>query len=876
MSGVIKMLPASIASGTGNTGVFTPTGAADVPTALADGSDSSYVTYASGGQFSGFRFEMSDVTTLPSGARPYGLQAVVRENRIGNVAKGINAEIRIHNGEYVGNDWTNTNVFPCYTNIATYSGTIENRVNTNEEMNQATLNRLTLEVFGMASTNVRIYEAYINVYYDEAPTAAILAPSGSISNSNTPLVQWTYTDDMQPQVAYQVEYYLGGGINPEPIYKSGILAGAATTFTPPITLDSGQYVVRVAVAQKWPYKGSQFWSPWVYGTFTIVAAPFPQPELHVNEFHGFNEIVVQHNANLMSFAEASGENRCSEWQNISDTSVVDQAFDTWHTGPTGFRITLASATVTARRDVPYTPCARGVAFRASAFFQPDIASAPASVAVGLQFYDRNLNPLTTGAIGDTVAEERGRWVQPVVAGVAPDDGYVQVFVRWSAASHDVHYFDDVQLWMTDPDFHDPDFGRGHLLYGQHQTSPTFALRNWPTAGQNLLQDVDAGTDGGHGTWKASLDCTVNQIDGSQALYGETSISLTNTNTFNMQALRSTAAKISVVQGEAYAMSGWATCEPAITPRSSRLVMRFYDANNTYFTSATKTLTTNVNGTWQEMTLWGHDPLVTLGTAPDPASSQYVIVPANAVYAELALEVIGVQVVGDTYYFDRLAWYKLDADNPQPLGWQEGIPSTATDLGRCVVQYQETDGIDTDWHQLTVLELDPLAPTVTCQDWDIASGVQRNYRAYTYRFYAASNVSSNYSDTVSSTLTFQGTWISLVGGPGFQFIYDGDPPKQEVIDPQGILTPIAGRDFPVVESSNTILRQITTSLTLADPTSVAIWYYMNRQRRPVVLRDGRGRRVRGVPQSVTITDEKFGATVQFTLTVSGDQSIKEQP
>lgn len=886
MSGTLVLTPESVAtSGEGLYGSFVASDAGDLAAALADSSDSTYIVWASGPTISATRFNMSDPPDLPAGARPYSLQAVVRANRTGAMVGALN--FRIHNGNYQSGkvDWTKTSVFPFTTDTETRNGPIETTVNTREQFSQDTLNRLTLEIFGWSTAVARVYDAHINVQYDEQPVAEPLGPTGVVTDTSSPTVSWRYTDDLQPQVSYQVEVYLGGGANPPKIYSSGILNGTTSEFKLPLILDSGEYVYRVAVAQKWPYDGAPFWSAWAYSTFTIAADPFPQPQMIVTPQHGFVGLEVQHNANLLSYAEASGQHGVSEWDSHVGLYNLTPTTSAYHTSDRSMLLTLSGPAASIQRGTARIPVASGVKFRAAAFFRtstPD--SAAALCSVGIEFFDQDMNSqgFTSGAgVMENVGTEQNVWVIPYADATAPMDGFVSVRLMVNnGQAHDQHLVDDVQLWMLDDRYDQPNAGRGGLLYAQTQTSEGFAQRGWPTPGLNLFNQVDAGGDGPNSTWAPNPivpNSVINGNDSGDSLYGLTSVSLTRSSSpGNISATRPTAARLSVTQGEKYQLVGSAKAAAGAVAHACRMVLRYFDKNAAYFTSATLTTnTTDATSAWLPFTNYSAVGSGMLGTAAN--GQQYFIVPEDAVSADVAIEVIGGSpAVGEKHYFDRLAWYKLDVDTPTSVDWQEGVPEADTDLGRVVIEYQETSGVDRGWHVLSKLEIDPLKPTVSIQDWDLASGVKRSYRAYTNRFYDASNINSAYSLTKDATITFTSVWLSLVGGPGYQFVYDGEETgaKQEVYDPQLVLTPIVGRDYSVTESNTSRLHSVQVTVSLLNQNDLNAWNFFVRQQRPFIYRDGRGRRMRGIPLSVTNTDEKFGGTVQFTMTAAGDQSIGE--
>lgn len=128
-----------------------------------------------------------------------------------------------------------------------------------------------------------VYELYIDVDVAAQPTISVSAPSGTITTSATPEVQWTYTDPdaADPQAFYEIKVftaaqYGAGGFSADTstaTWTSGIVGSSELGAVIAEPLLSGTYRAYARVAKS--INGDPFWSAWGYSQFTLTLTPPP-------------------------------------------------------------------------------------------------------------------------------------------------------------------------------------------------------------------------------------------------------------------------------------------------------------------------------------------------------------------------------------------------------------------------------------------------------------------------------------------------------------------------------------------------------------------------------------------------------------------------
>jgi hypothetical protein len=172
---------------------------------------------------------------------------------------------------------------------------------------------------------LRILESYMDVAYNRAPTGTPTLPTGSVTTTSKPTIQWSYTDpELDTQERAQVKIFLAsavvgvGGFDPEtstPLYNSTELlqAGASHAITTPLTPGIA-YKAYVKVAD---VGSSGRYGLWTAGpSFTIVASaglifdPPATPAVLTATADATNNrfsILVQGQDNELSRNQSSGE-----------------------------------------------------------------------------------------------------------------------------------------------------------------------------------------------------------------------------------------------------------------------------------------------------------------------------------------------------------------------------------------------------------------------------------------------------------------------------------------------------------------------------------------------------------------------------------------
>jgi hypothetical protein len=128
-----------------------------------------------------------------------------------------------------------------------------------------------------------VFELYIDVDKASQPTVSATAPTGTITSTATPEVQWTYTDpdSADPQAFYEVRVftaaqYGAGGFDPATstaTWESGVVESSEPGAFIGEGLLSDTYRAYVRVAKS--INGDPFWSTWAFSQFTLTLSPPP-------------------------------------------------------------------------------------------------------------------------------------------------------------------------------------------------------------------------------------------------------------------------------------------------------------------------------------------------------------------------------------------------------------------------------------------------------------------------------------------------------------------------------------------------------------------------------------------------------------------------
>lgn len=153
---------------------------------------------------------------------------------------------------------------------------------------QSAVNNLRVQVTEYKDSTDRayIYELYIDLDIATASTVSVSAPTGTITTTAQPTVEWSVTDpDGDAFQLYQVRIftdaqYTAAGFDPATstaTYDSGAVAGTDLALTVPDYLTNDTYRAYVRSAKY--VNSSALWSAYAYSTFTISLSPPTAPTI---------------------------------------------------------------------------------------------------------------------------------------------------------------------------------------------------------------------------------------------------------------------------------------------------------------------------------------------------------------------------------------------------------------------------------------------------------------------------------------------------------------------------------------------------------------------------------------------------------------------
>lgn len=255
-----------------NTGVSV-TGAGSAHAAVNDDSDSSYLA----------GFTTGDTITLnlgdysfPSGAVVKSVAVRVRCAISSALASRLNAVLSYFDGT--------AHIVDGPLAITWQTPTTIEALRVNASLSDSALDgaKVTIETIGSYyADSARVHEILVDVVSVAKPVTAPSAPSGTVTTTNRPTVEWANTLDADggAQSYHQVRIftsaqYGAGGFNPSSstaTAESDPLAVAfdpeATDWTPSSPLADGTYRAYVRVAQT--VNGALHWSDWAYTGFVL-------------------------------------------------------------------------------------------------------------------------------------------------------------------------------------------------------------------------------------------------------------------------------------------------------------------------------------------------------------------------------------------------------------------------------------------------------------------------------------------------------------------------------------------------------------------------------------------------------------------------------
>jgi hypothetical protein len=745
-------------------------GAANPQTALSDSSDSSYVTPGPG--FLDCDFQ--DITTqLPALAQIRLAHIAVRAS--GSFAAGLDVGwlVRIIDGttptQNLETGWLPASTVTRYFPWSAYAPD-------KTKWSLAGVN--ATEVVLKASPGVRVYEALLQVMYNEAPVTTITAPSGTIIDDATPTVSWTYSDpEGDAQERWQVRIFPAtsttvSGFDPSKAsawWDSANMwakAPSSTSVTVPKAMPGGNWVVYVRTCDA----GSNGrFGLWDSSAFTITGQPpgVPDCTVAVDPTHQRTGITVKAHNNLLSRTDGLSLNANGDvwlWSVEQGGSIVQSTV--------GGGDTTEAMAVTGNATTPFRAVSGtghsgprvvpGESYTGIAMF---IKGATARTCrVGLRFYDSAGSLIGSTTLGADVTSSTAGTEAAVYAN-APTGAVTAALVTEivgmaNAETHKVH-----QTGINLGTF--PHLVRGGIDSG------------------NLLDPNSSDFEHGVGAWTGA-GCTLATPTDADSIHGAKLLTMTATQTGQIDiATGSTLYKVAA--GETYTFLG--SFKPPASGRSVQLRMYLYDDNGWTGTAVGGVLTTLATGSMTQ--------LAYSATIPDGITGVQL-----RAYAQNITSGDVLKADGFSFHHGTGTVYKEG----------RGVDSWPQ------VEYSDDDG-DT-WTLVRTLDsvpFDPLTRTATVYDYEAPPNTPRQYRprVLAYDSWLDANLVSDPGTPVTATLP-NDHWLlkdPLACEPGLVISHRGDleqdsQAQEQIIYAQGRATAIVLSDVPGGES-------FPLSLTLQD-------------------------------------------------------------
>ena len=438
--------------------LFTVTGTTYAYTALSDDSDSTYIQKTSSDATAGAIELEFGTTSIPANEKIVKINFRVRADRATATTTGA---LSIFMG-YIKDRNSKTTKYSASTVITptTTATTFDTGLNLTFNpdgvaWSQTDLDDLVIKIQDSAGSTSRskVYEVFADVVTTTQPTVTVTAPSGSITDTSFPAVNWTYADtESDPQVAYVVKIfdsttYGGGSFDPETstaTVNTGIVyssdAGAGLTVD---LANSTSYRAYVKVAQD--LNGSNYYSSWAYSAFsTSLQAPgTPSLSASYDSVEGAVLVEVQGTTNVLSNNVASIETDASGWTADTNCSIL-RTTSQYSVGVASLQMTATASGEMIVRTASAYSVAANVSYAATC--QVKAGANARTTKVGIRWINSGGTTIST-TYGTAANDSTSAWTTFTVAGIAPATAVtarVVVSVAGNSSS-EIHYLDKIAL-----------------------------------------------------------------------------------------------------------------------------------------------------------------------------------------------------------------------------------------------------------------------------------------------------------------------------------------------------------------------------------------------------------------------------------------------
>jgi hypothetical protein len=304
-----------------------------------------------------------------------------------------------------------------------------------------------------------LYKLYAVVTTAPRPTLTVTAPSGTVTDTSFPSINWTPVfSGVEKQNAYEIKIFdsdtYGGATfsadTSTPIIGTGIVTSQGTGQTLEGDLaNSTTYRAYVRVASL--INGANYFSAWAYSQFTLsIDSPAtPTVSAFFDSTSGAVTVTIFGRTNAMTANQASFETNTDGWAAVTNCSI-SRSTSQASSGSASLAVLSGSAGDMTASTTSATKFAVSANNKFSATAEFKAGSTARSCAVGIVWLNSAGTAIST-SYGTAENDSSSAWNECNVSATAPATAtHAQVIVKViSAGSGETHYVDKVAFHAGD-------------------------------------------------------------------------------------------------------------------------------------------------------------------------------------------------------------------------------------------------------------------------------------------------------------------------------------------------------------------------------------------------------------------------------------------